>query len=57
MHYSMVMGSKRPNSWALFVGVVDGEDVMGDTPSPRWHRRLDLPFTLEVAAAQGADMD
>ena len=35
----------------LYVGVVDGQNVMVEAPSPEWDRRLELPFTLEVAAA------
>jgi cell wall-associated NlpC family hydrolase len=35
----------------LFVGVVGGQDVMVEAPHPGWDRRLELPFTLEVAAA------
>jgi hypothetical protein len=35
----------------LYVGVVNGQNVMFDAPSPEWARRLELPFTLDIAAA------
>ena len=44
-------GSDSIDHVGLFVGVVGGQDVMVDAPRPGWDRRLELPFTLEVAAA------
>lgn len=37
-----------PTLWVV-VGLVP--DVVADAPRPGWDRRLELPFTLEVAAA------
>jgi hypothetical protein len=34
----------------LLIGVVLADGV-AEAPSPEWDRRLELPFTLEVAAA------